>query len=354
MPPLILALSAALALAGATQVKAAAFCAHPLAGERLTNYCLLRSIDGKTISLPDARTIDARLKNQGNSDGLGIGLPYRPRQLSAALVLLPTLEWSSNINGGNPDGPLQLGNLVFTGNPDYVRKRGWLYGASLRLGGRLIYGKQRYLDYSFSTSHSQSPKHDIGISRAGGRICGVHHLKKRWYVDTCLSSSRVWIELQNQTFHNVRLGITKIFSSSKGTHHQAKLGVERLFNEGVYEQNRLSLSLDTTHANGLLTGVGVLLGEAVPGRLVTRYAVSARAGIKLKNKPLSLSATWREARGGRLIGFAWNETTQAVGLSYRIWRGISISVGYRNTDSAIDYFDVSEPIFGLGLGVIGF
>ncbi|MGI9229248.1 MAG: hypothetical protein ACR2P9_05245 [Gammaproteobacteria bacterium] len=339
-------LSAVLALAGAAP-PVAAFCLHPLAEERLVNYCLLRSMDGKRVKLSYATTVDARLKNAGHTDGLGLGLPYQPRRSSISLAVRPTLEWSPNINGGNPDGPLRLGALTFEGAPGYVRKKGILGGVGLRLGGRYRYGEGRYLDYHLTGNHAHSPQHGIGVSWAGGQLCGIHSLRNWWYADACLNTRQIWTELADRSLYNASLGISKIFSRPDHTYHQASIRLNRLYDDGRYTQNQLALALNSSHANGLFTGLSLLLGERITDELAIRYGITARVGIRLANKPLSLSVAHNRAVGGRLLGFARDETTQAISLSYPVLSKITLSVGYRKTNSKIDYFDISEPVFGI-------
>jgi len=55
-----------------------------------------------------------------------------------------------------------------------------------------------------------------------------------------------------------------------------------------------------------------------------------------------------------LLGIARDESTVAVSASYPVWKNLTASVGYRKTDSSIDYFDVSTPTFVIQFAAIQF
>ena len=43
-----------------------------------------------------------------------------------------------------------------------------------------------------------------------------------------------------------------------------------------------------------------------------------------------------------------------LAASYPVWKNLTASVGYRKTDSSIDYFDVSTPTFVIQFVAIQF
>ena len=64
-------------------------------------------------------------------------------------------------------------------------------------------------------------------------------------------------------------------------------------------------------------------------------------------KPLTVSASYTNADGEMLLGFERSEESYSIGASYPLWGSLKASVGYRTSDSTIDYFDVSTPTFGV-------
>ena len=107
-------------------------------------------------------------------------------------------------------------------------------------------------------------------------------------------------------------------------------------------------------ADHVYNALNLTAGESVQSQLATKFALSGELTIQLANKPLRLSASYLQADDGMLLGVARDETTIAVSASYPIWKNLTASVGYRNTNSSIDYFDVSTPTFGIQFAAIQF
>jgi hypothetical protein len=110
----------------------------------------------------------------------------------------------------------------------------------------------------------------------------------------------------------------------------------------------------TIHANGVYSALDLTVGDAVENQLATKFALSAQLVTQLMNKPLKLSASYSQADGGMLLGFERRDETHNIRASYPLWRGLTASVGYRTTDSTLDYFDMSSPIFGIQFSSLNF
>ena len=98
----------------------------------------------------------------------------------------PTLYHSDNINGGNPDKKLRLGNLEFDGEPDFVAKAGTVAGLTLSGNNRLTYGRQAYEYFCFPSlfTRTQPLLHKIEHT-------GVFKDKiRRAHIDMCASVNK--------------------------------------------------------------------------------------------------------------------------------------------------------------------
>ena len=127
-----------------------ASCLKENAGSRLSIFCLVNSFNGKTIDLSTASLIGFNLKREGYAAGLG--LPNRVDRTSIQTYVTPTIDYNSNINGGNPDRPLVLGGLTFTGDEEFLRREGIVAGLGAGVNGRSIYGEGKYSSYGISAS----------------------------------------------------------------------------------------------------------------------------------------------------------------------------------------------------------
>ena len=301
---------------------------------------------GKVLDFASVDLLDRRLKNEGYANGLGTGNDYKAERFSIKPYLLPTLSYSSNINGGNPGGTLVLGAFSFKGDEELVRKKGALIGLNAGLGGRLIYGEGRYLKYNVLAIYDHSPRHDIGIKQVGVGFCSKNHIYNWWYLDVCGNSNAVERELTEDKTDDLSISAAKIFSSSSQIHHRFTFGANRHFSK-EYNQDQFLIGIDTLLATGMAIGINLTFGAKVENQLAVRKGINASLGTLVARKPLRLSVSYSEAKGGRLLGFQRDETTLIWGVSYSFHPKVSLTFSQKETDSSINYFDANEPSLGL-------
>lgn len=330
---------------------AIASCLNPSTDSRLQTYCLVNSSKKQRIDLQTAQIVDYRLKQEGYERGLG--LPGAVKQTSFSPYATPIVDYSSDINGGNPNRALVLGNLTFTGDETLLRKEGLVAGFGVGANGRHIYGEGRYLDYGLGVSYAHSPEHDIGIGRAFTNLHSKNHIRNHWYVDAYASTSKLQRDLADDISSTVGVDLVKLFASEQHSYHQATVGVRRFYDED-YKQNQLTFGLKNIHSNGLYTAVNVTVGEAVKNTLATRHSLSTTVGTSLFNKPISATYAYSFADGGKLLGIEREDTSQSLTISYAVHPRVNITIGYRDTDSSIGYFSESEPIVGVQFAPIRF
>jgi hypothetical protein len=201
-----------------------AFCLNAAADSRLQVYCLSNLLAGAATNLESAQVLDYRMKQEGYSRG--IGLPGRVERTSFSPYVSPLLEYSSDINGGNPDRPLRLGSLTFFGSEAFFRKEGVVAGVGIGGTGRTRYGEGKYVDFSMGASYLHSPEHDIGIARGFANACSKNDIGRNFYLDGCLNISRLERELVDETTSTVSINVAKLFSISNDRFSQASVGIK--------------------------------------------------------------------------------------------------------------------------------
>ena len=342
---------AALGLSFFLPTIASAACYVDGASTRLSNYCALDKIQGARVDVRTAQLIDYKLKLEGSTRGLGLPTRVKPHTTSKAVY--PILSYSDNINGGNSPEPLVLGNLTFTGDETLYRKEGVVAGFGAGFSGRYIHAEGKYLTYGVNASYAHSPKYGLGVATTSANVSSINHIKNWWFLDAHVNTSRVRKDFTDGTNSNISLVSSKVYASGENTYSEASFGVNRYFAES-YNQNQLLFGYKTIHVNGVYSALNLTVGESVENQLATKFALSGQLTTQVANKPLKLSAAYSQADGGMLLGVARDETTIAVSASYLIWKNLTASVGYRRTDSTIDYFDVSTPAFGIQFAAIQF
>ena len=322
---------------------AQASCTANSAETRLQSFCLIEESKGKLMLRETLMALDSRIKREGYARGLG--LPGHAAAHTSTFSVTPILDYSSNVNGGNPARPLVLGELTFDGDPDFYRKEGVLAGVGASTSGRLIYGPGRYADYSIGASYLHSPGNDAAITRVSLNACSKNQIVALWFVDACASGSRIDRELSDDLSRAVTLSAVRLLKQDS-SYHQFKGGLRRAFAVD-YEQNQFVFGIETIRPRGVYTSIEGSIGEAIENELATRQSLSATIGTTFGKRPLRATLSLSHSDGGKLLGIDRADQSQSISVSYTLTPRLTLSLGYRQTDSSIDYFDDAEPTFGI-------
>lgn len=329
---------------------ARASCLNAKADSRLQALCLTDQAQRQVIDLRTAQAIDLHLKREGSARGLGLPGTVAPQRFD--LRVYPALEWAPNINGGNPDRPLVLGDLVLTGAPERLRNEGFVAGLGAGARGRSLLGPGRYVDHDYGAVVTGSARHDAAIRRAWGGLCAKVRVVPRGYVDACASASRTRRTLTTENQQAVSLAGVRLWGG-EARYHQASAGLRRSFFDD-YAQHQAFASVETLRLGGVFTRLGVTLGQPVRDRLAQRQGAVATLGTTLAGRALTLTLGYGHSDGGRLLGVARRDTTLSAGLSYVLHPRVQVRLGYRSTDSSIDYYDAHEPVVAFDLAPLRF
>jgi len=330
---------------------AEASCLNANADTRLRTYCVAETLLGNAVTLNDVLLLDTLFKREGFT--AGIGLPHQVPQSSTQSFVTPVLDYNTNINGGNPNRPLVLGGLDFTGDENFLRKEGVVAGVGAGVNGRTVYGNGDYLDYAVSASYAYSPQHGLSTARGSANLCSRNHIANQWYVDACGDTTRLVRDLAAENTAGLTLTTAKLFTTGNGAYHSTSAGVRRYYAES-YQQNQIQLGWNTVRNRGAYTGFNFSFGEAVPNQLAQRRSVSATVGTTVFDRALTATVGYSYSDGGRLLGFERNDTTRSINISYGLTQNLSMNVGYRSIDSTIDYFSEQEPIVSVQFAPIRF
>jgi len=324
---------AALLFASSAQANCLAFTEN----ERLANYCLFETISGKLVDKNTAAVILQRLSLEGYFGGLTSAL--------SDFDITPSLYYSDNINGGNPDKKLRLGNLEFDGEQDLVAKAGTVVGLTLSGNSRFTYGEGRYLNTSVSASFAYSPEHSLSYTQSNLQVCTKNKIRRNAHIDVCASANKQNKEISSSVESYLTTSYSRMFINQYGA-TEVKMGLRKLSAQD-YQQNQLTLSSDLIHTNNGFYSLGLTLGERVKDQLTTLYVINVNAAKYYAGRKYNLSFTHGYSDGGKLLGVDRNERTNSLVISTAIHANTSISIGYANVRSSIDYFDRNYPIVSL-------
>lgn len=325
------------------QIALADFACEKASSERMRNYCFRDTlVNERSLSIPPHQ-IDYSLKTEGFDEGLGY--PGRVKSTQINTKVSPTLEFSPNLNGGNPNKPLQLGNIKFYGEDDLMAKQGNIAGFTFNLNGRTILGHGRVFDFSAMGFQKISLTSSDIVNGYRANVCNKNYMGKNRYLDVCLSE-----QVENKTLQRSQKteSIIKIeqFKSFNQIHYKygLTLSSQRFTN---YDHNKLSVNFESFSKSSNTYGINFSLGAKVKDTLYDAQSVEVYTTQQVEKKPLTIRAEFTASRNGKILGFDYFTNTRKLSLSYPIFDHIVTNVGIERIESNIDYFSSVSPFMSL-------
>ena len=316
--------------------------------DRLLVYALTRNLEGKVVPEQTANQLISSFASIGFSSKNNLEEPKQN------LSVFPFINYSSNLNGGNPKGALQLGNATYTGNSLLEKRSGLLAGLGTNASLRSYTGYGKYIDTQGSLTISKSLESDDHILFTLVNACSKNHLKNWWFVDVCAHTQNEKKEISTFEDQTVNLSFAKIFDGNVEHFHLIRGGISRN-SENNIDQNQHFIALQSIWPKGYSTSIQLTLGEDVPNQLSLKNKVDAEVILpQFKIDNLSLPLSYEQKDGGFLLGFPRDDQQSAISLAFSLNENIGISVGYSNVDSSIDYYDQSSPFISVNFKQISF
>lgn len=256
----------------------------------------------------------------------------------------PNFRYETNVNGGNPNKPLQLGRATFLGDPELAKISSTVMDINGLFNMRFITTPGSYLSLNTHLQHTQSLEthHTASASSIGG--C-YYQLIATWkYFDFCntYSSSEKEITQNKQQISSIAL--TNIYETSDNNSLMISIG-STLQHQQNFEQNQYFFRLNSIGYSGYNPSLSVTLGEPHTGELVLREGISGSLLLPImQSRKVKLSAEISDFRGGKILGFNRNEQKIKFQFDVSITQKMSVAIGYFKNDSNIDYFDNEGPL----------
>ena len=306
--------------------------------ERLSNYCLLNEVSGKLMDGQTASVVVQRLQREGYFGGIS--------EPTWATKIAPSVTYSNNINGGNPDKKLVLGNLEFDGDPNLVAKEGVIGNLNLSALNRVTFGEGDYITTSFAGTLSYSPEHDIGYSNASASICSRNKLDDEFHIDVCGSFSHQNKEITEDSAKTLNVSFNHLTQVPKFGYVDFSISALRSIQDD-YAQNQLKATINMIHNNNWYGAFGLRKGEAVQNQLVLDVGLDIQFSRIVSGKKVDFRFAHEYQTGGKLFGVARTDKVTSVVASLPLNEDFNADIGFGISDSSIDYFDRDFPIIGL-------
>ena len=322
-------------------------CSFASGSERLELYFLSERILNSKI-VPIQTVI--QFNNKSRSLGFE-GLSAVPKQNYTVAInrsIFPIFAYSDNINGGNLSQTIQIGELTFVGEEDANAKSGLIIGGGAFLGIKRQYGRGKYLNVKINASLAGAPAHDwLQVRSESITTCSKNHIKEWMFFDTCASWAHNKREFSNTINKSILASITRLFRSEK-RFHEGSFIVKRVISDN-YQQIQSTFTLTSLLPNGFKTNLHLTSGQDVKDFISLNYSAGISVQKLINKKPLSVSLKQTFYDGGMFLGADRQDTTRQISISYPVYNGVNISMGYVKNESTINSFSYSGPLINMSL-----
>ena len=306
--------------------------------ERLSNYCLLERVKGKLVDKNTAKIVAQRLLQEGYLGGL--------KAPKTSINFYPNISYSNNINGGNPDKPLILGDLTFEGEPALVTKKGVVLGINLNGSATNTYGEGRYINAFVSGAFFVSPRHRLSYTNARLGLCSKNKVTGNVYFDACAVQATQTKDITKSKDKSLTASLSRLSTIDGLGFTEGKIGVSHLITND-YNQNQVFLSLDTIHHKNLYSSLTIKFGEALYEQLAMKHRINLTLSSFVNGQKYSLGLSHEQSDGGILLGVSRSDKTQKASVTTNISAGTQLDFSLTRVESSIDYFNQMYPSINL-------
>ena len=309
------------------------------APERLRLRCQLDEVNGKAIEAQDFYNLDYALKRVGYESGLG--LKHRLDKFQPIWGAGIGFVKESNINGGNPDKPLVLGNLTFLSDSNRLLKHDYAITPSVNFSGRIIFGVERLIDINVQGSKALGIKTGASISRSSVNICSKNSVGNWLYIDACSTLRTERKALNNQSTQTDELQLERL--TSLGSTYYAF--AVKLISSSLNNARQLGHAVSVTRMTGeAANSIEIFKADVIDGQHRLTASVLATHQTKFLGSPMALTLSHAKSTGGRLLGTRLEETTRTMQISFEPIKRYRFTLGHTKNQSDISYFSTSHFI----------
>ncbi len=267
--------------------------------------------------------------------------------------IFPIMAYSNNINGGNLNSSIKVGDLTFIGNEEYQAKSGLLFGGGVSLKSKNFYSRGQYLETKLNASIAGSPEHDwLQVRNENISACSKNHIKDWIFLDVCASWAHNKREFSDTINNNISTGITRLFRAGQTFHESSFVG-KKVFSD-EYQQLQGSVILNSQLPNGYKTNLYFTKGETIKNIISLNYSIGLSINSTINGKPFIVALSNSFYDGGMFLGSTREDTSHQISFSYPFYRGINITLSYININSTIKSFSHKGPLISFSLPAYNF
>ena len=112
--------------------------------------------------------------------------------------------------------------------------------------------------------------------------------------------------------------------------------------------------LNSLLPNSYKTNILFTKGETVENIISLNYSIGLSIKRIIYKKPLKVSFSQSFYDGGNFLGVIREDTSNQLSVSYPVYRGLNVSIGYVDNNSTIQSFSHNGPLVSVSFSTISF
>ena len=315
--------------------------------ERLKVYRFVKSVEGKQVSLQQAKKLVESLAS------IGFSYPLDLKKKPPDIYVKPILKLDDNANGGVPAGSLEIGTLILHPEMHRISKSAVLAGAEMIIFNRTILGYGSFIDSLGKITSSKSMNaSNFDVNRYSIDVCSKNHIGNWWFLDVCTVASEEHKKISFYHSKTVSGKILKLFETSDNSHHLVS-GELSKHKFAKYAQNQFSFSFNSLYQKKISSQFNVSFGQNIKNQLALKTGIVAGVTLPIDYaRGLSVGLYYQKFSGGFLLGFPRQDFHYGLEVTLPISKEVSISVANRVVDSSINYFDKNSQTLSINFSLL--
>lgn len=310
----------------------------------LENYCVINSLKGKSIKKNDAIFLEKKLWNDGLNIDLTPNINIKKDKNNYQAYIYPSLNYIDNINAGNPKKNLTIGNLVFEGSAENVKKSGVMPAINIGFNNKYHSTNNTTLKTNLTFNYSHDITSDLTIKTLNASTCLDKYIKNQLFIKPCARYYTSDKKLQKYTKKNLSFTVAKIFSSkNKSTFNEISFKADNnIFKDD--KQMQYSFEFNSINSkNNKNYKFGYLKGEPIDGKHMINNSFYLEHGFKAFNRFIKIMFKEDNYDGSKFFGIDRKDKASALTLTFPMNHKIQASIGMYKNFSNLDYYTYSTP-----------
>ena len=288
--------------------------------------------------------LNVALEVQHRLDSIGLGSPFADRYYYTWNIS-PSVFYDRNFNGGNPKKDLILGQYIFRGPVENMRKSSMALGINGSVRGRFIAPFDALLDLELDEGHFNSLE---GVGRRRQRVvygCIKQRIQSWIYVDACQKTSRDYRRLANSQETSKRLGFTVFTKDLLGEPQEIGIYTSQNKTAGI-RQKRVALSTQIKRKNSTVFQYKITTGSKEKSTFLLSKQHNFDMTIPIGSKTVTSSFSYTLRNGGEFFGSARADRTKSFRFTMP-YKNLKFSFGFTENESTIEYYADKYPTISL-------